>query len=82
MAWWNPCSWANAAYNSDWDKGWDAADEFMELVGDEELTAEQINAQCDAVESRHNDDYVQGYYDYFQPHPIARAVNWFFTGGQ
>ncbi len=51
----------------EWDNGYDAANEFMEIVGDQELSDDEINAHWQAVESGHNEEYVQGYADYFKP---------------
>lgn len=69
MSWLNPLSWGNAAYNSDWDKGYDAANELVEVLveQDHDITDEEARAQWDAVESGHSDEYVRGYTDYFKP---------------
>jgi hypothetical protein len=62
MSWLNPLSWGNSAYDepSEYDRGYDAADEFLDLV-DEDITDEQARAHWGAVEAHHSEEYITGY---------------------
>ncbi len=57
-------SWlAGESSSSSYDDGRAAGEEFLDLTSDHYLTDEEANAQWDAVESGHDDDYAQGFYD-------------------
>lgn len=61
----NPLNWGKPSSSSDYESGYNAAGEFLDLISDHNLTDEEANAQWDAVESGHSEEYVQGYVDYF-----------------
>lgn len=50
-------------HSDDYARGYDAAGEFLDLTLDHDLTDEEANAQWDAVEDGHSQEYVEGYKD-------------------
>jgi len=48
----------------DYSRGYNAANEFLDVL-DHDLSDEEANAQWDAVESGHSQEYSYGYYRAF-----------------
>ncbi len=66
--------------NSSYRDGYNAGEEFLDLVDDREITQEEANAQWDAVESGHSEDYTRGFADNMTNQGASGFFSWLFGG--